>query len=167
MRPAVRGKCNEAFAGLFGYGRAELIDTSFSRLYPVIADFVRTGEMWRHNLAGTALYYDERVMAGAGGRRFWRRVNGRARNAADPLAAALYCFEPMSRPVSETSLKLTGRQRQIMTLVTQASPMPSSPVKLGCRRGPSRLTAYGSPVRRGSPMPRNWWPGSWRCRPRP
>ncbi len=111
--------CNGEFAALFGYRREELVDTSFSRLYPAIADFVRTGEMWRSHLPGGAVYYDERVMAGADGKRFWCRVNGRARDANDPFAAALYCFEPMSRPVSQTTLRLTGRQRQIMTLVAQ------------------------------------------------
>ncbi|UYO01418.1 MAG: PAS and helix-turn-helix domain-containing protein [Devosia sp.] len=111
--------CNDEFAALFGYQRAEVVDTSFSRLYPAIADFVRTGDMWRHHLPGGAVYHDERIMAGAGGKRFWCRVNGRARDASDPFAAALYCFEPMSRPVSDTTYRLTGRQRQIMTLVAQ------------------------------------------------
>ena len=111
--------CNEEFAALFGYRRAELLDTSFSRLYPAVADFVRTGEMWRQHLPSGAVYHDERIMAGAGGNRFWCRVNGRSRDAVDPFAAALYCFEPMSRPVTETTLKLTGRQRQILTLVAQ------------------------------------------------
>lgn len=111
--------CNEEFAGLFGYRRADIVDTSFSRLYPAIADFVRTGEMWRHHLPGGAVYYDERIMAGAGGKRFWCQVNGRSRDNGDPFAAALYCFEPMSRPVTETTLKLSGRQRQILTLVAQ------------------------------------------------
>src|SRR5690606_25719878 len=73
--------CNTEFARLFGYGRDELIDSSFSRLYPALADFIRTGDMWRHHLPGGAVYYDERVMAGAGGERFWCRVNGRARDA--------------------------------------------------------------------------------------
>ena len=111
--------CNAEFASLFGYRREELVDASFSRLYPAIADFVRTGDMWRHHLPGGAVYFDERIMAGAGGRRFWCRVNGRSRDRSDPFAAALYCFEPMSRPVTQTTLKLTGRQRQILTLVAQ------------------------------------------------
>ena len=44
--------CNSEFAALFGYRRDDVVDTSFSRLYPAIADFVRTGEMWRHHLPG-------------------------------------------------------------------------------------------------------------------
>lgn len=126
--------CNSEFATLFGYRCDDLVDTSFSRLYPAIADFVRTGEMWRHHLPGGAVYYDERVMVGADGKRFWCRVNGRARNAGDPFAAALYCFEPMSRPVSETTLKLTGRQRQIMTLVAQGKTNAAIAAEIGLSR---------------------------------
>ncbi|WDR02165.1 LuxR C-terminal-related transcriptional regulator [Devosia algicola] len=111
--------CNIEFASLFGLERQDLLDQSFSRLYPEIADFVRTGEMWRHHLPGGQVYYDERIMSGAGGQRFWCRVNGRSQNLADPFAEALYCFEPMTRPVSAASMTLTGRQRQILTLVAQ------------------------------------------------
>jgi PAS domain S-box-containing protein len=125
--------CNGEFAALFGYRRADLLDTSFSRLYPAIADFVRTGQMWRHNLPGGAVYYDERIMADAAGKRFWCRVNGRSRDA-DPFAAALYCFEPMSRPVTQTTLKLTGRQRQILALVAQGKTNAAIALEVGLSR---------------------------------
>jgi PAS domain S-box-containing protein len=111
--------CNAEFAALFGYERGDLLDSSFSRLYPGLGDFVRTGQMWTKNLPGGAVYYDERIMARADGSRFWCQVRGRSRNAADPFAAALYCFDPMGRPITEVALKLTGRQRQILTLVAQ------------------------------------------------
>lgn len=109
--------CNAEFAALFGFVPADLIDQSFSKLYPELADFIRTGQMWQHHLSGGRVYYDERIMAGAGGQRFWCRVNGRSRHGTDPFAEALYCFEPMNRPVIETNI--TGRQRQILTLVAQ------------------------------------------------
>ena len=111
--------CNAEFAALFGFERAELIDTSFSRLYPQLDDFVRTGEMWRSHLPGGQVYQDERIMRGAMGRRFWARVNGRSRRAADPFAEAIYAFEPLNRPVNGATLRLTGRQRQILALVAQ------------------------------------------------
>lgn len=111
--------CNEDFAALFGFERRDLIDRSFSRLYPQLADFIRTGEMWSSHLAGSRVYYDERIMAGPGGKRFWCRVHGRSRYDSDPFAAALYCFEPMARPVSDALMSLTGRQRQILALVAQ------------------------------------------------
>lgn len=126
--------CNAEFAALFGFARGELVDQSFSRLYPKIADFVRTGEMWRSHLPGGQVYYDERIMAGAGGRRFWCRVNGRSRNQADPFAEALYCFEPMSRPVSDATMTLTGRQRQILTLVAQGKTNAAIATEIGLSR---------------------------------
>src|SRR5687767_10623437 len=85
--------CNSEFAETFGYERLELINQSFSRLYPKIRDFVRTGEMWRSNLGGGKVYYDERLMRRRDGTSFWCRVRGRSRNNADPFAEALYCFE--------------------------------------------------------------------------
>jgi PAS domain S-box-containing protein len=111
--------CNDEFAGLFGFERIELLDQSFSRLYPKLADFIRTGQMWRSNLYGGKVYYDERIMIGAGGKRFWCRVNGRTRHDTDPFAGAIYCFEPMARPVSDALMTLTDRQRQILALVAQ------------------------------------------------
>ena len=111
--------CNAEFAALFGFERTELVDTSFSRLYPQLDDFVRTGEMWRSHLPGGQVFQDERIMRGATGRRFWARVNGRSRRAADPFAEAIYCFEPLNRPVTDATLRLTGRQRQSLALVAQ------------------------------------------------
>jgi PAS domain S-box-containing protein len=121
--------CNAEFAGLFGYRRDDLIDQSFSRLYPKLADFVRTGQMWRSHLPGGQVYYDERIMVGAGERRFWCRVNGRSRNSADPFAEALYCFEPINRPV--TTAAITGRQRQILTLVAQGKTSSAIAAEIG------------------------------------
>lgn len=123
--------CNEEFAAQFGYVRAELIDTSFVRLYPALADFVRTGESWRVHLPGGSVYYDERIMARADGQRFWCRVNGRSQQRTDPFAAALYCFEAFSRPLGDPSMTLTGRQRQILTLVAQGKTNAAIALELG------------------------------------
>ena len=124
--------CNAEFADLFGFSRDELVDQSFSRLYPKLADFVRTGQMWRSHLPGGQVYYDERIMVGAGERRFWCRVNGRSRHGADPFAEALYCFEPMNRPVTQATM--TGRQRQIMTLVAQGKTNAAIAAEIGLSR---------------------------------
>ena len=121
--------CNAEFAALFGFLRQDLIDQSFSRLYPELADFVRTGQMWRSNLPGGQVYYDERIMVGAGGQRFWCRVNGRSRNDVDPFAEALYCFEPMSRSVTDAIM--TGRQRQILALVAQGKTNAAIAAEIG------------------------------------
>lgn len=111
--------CNSEFADIFGYERLELINQSFSRLYPKIRDFVRTGEMWRSNLGGGKVYYDERLMRRRDGTSFWCRVRGRSRNHADPFAEALYCFEPTNRAVTGNISLISDRQKQVLTLVSQ------------------------------------------------
>lgn len=126
--------CNEEFAALFGFERRDLVDRSFSRLYPKLADFIRTGEMWGSNLSGGRVYYDERIMVGAGGQRFWCRVNGRSRFEADPFAGALYCFEPMARPVTDALMALTDRQRQILALVAQGKTNAAIAAEIGLSR---------------------------------
>ncbi len=111
--------CNDEFAKLFCYVKSELIDRSFARLYPKHADFVRTGRMWQANLPGGRVYYDERIMTAGDGHRFWCRVHGRTRHLKDPFAEAIYCFQPMTRPVVQERVTLTDRQQQIVALVSQ------------------------------------------------
>lgn len=123
--------CNTEFAALFGFERHELIDRSFARLYPGVADFVRTGHMWEAHLPGGQVYYDERVMTAQDGRRFWCRVNGRSHHPGDPFAQAIYCFQPMNRPVKSHQVALTGRQRQILTLVAQGKTNEAIATELG------------------------------------
>ncbi|MHA6729496.1 LuxR C-terminal-related transcriptional regulator [Devosia sp. A369] len=126
--------CNTEFADLFGYRREELIDTSFVHLYPAIADFVLVGQTWRHHMEGGAVYYDERIMVANGGVRFWCHVNGRSKNTSDPFAAAVYCFSPMKRPISEAPLALTRRQHQILSLVAQGKSSDAIAREIGLSR---------------------------------
>ncbi|GEM_PF-649414 len=111
--------CNEEFSRLFKYARSDLIDHSFAQLYPRHSDFVRTGRTWQANLPGGQVYYDERIMTAGDGQRFWCQVHGRARHATDPFAQAIYCFQPLTRPVASNGVSLTDRQSQIITLVVQ------------------------------------------------
>jgi PAS domain S-box-containing protein len=111
--------CNLEFATLFGYTLSEIVGTSFHLLYPKLDDFIRTGEMWQANLPKGKVYFDERIMARRDGTQFWCQVNGRSANIEDPFANAIYCFEPISRPVTSNTKSLTPRQLQIVTLVAQ------------------------------------------------
>ncbi|WP_081497083.1 PAS and helix-turn-helix domain-containing protein [Phyllobacterium sp. YR531] len=123
--------CNSEFAEMFGYERAELLDQSFSRLYPKIRDFVRTGEMWRGNLGGGKVYYDERLMRRRDGSSFWCRVRGRSRNQTDPFAEALYCFEPTNRAVAGDIGLISDRQKQVLTLVSQGKTNAQIALEIG------------------------------------
>jgi PAS domain S-box-containing protein len=111
--------CNEPFAHLFGYERDEVIGHSFRQLYQDVGDFVRVGELWRAHLATGVIYFDERVMRRKDGSKLWCRVHGRSNTVEDPLAEAIYCFEPMQRGIAPSEHVVTGRQRQILTLVAQ------------------------------------------------
>ena len=123
--------CNTEFLTLFGYARAELVDKSFARLYPKHSDFVRTGRMWQVHMSGGNVYYDERIMTASDGRRFWCQVHGRTRSPADPFAEALYCFQPISRPVASERIRLTDRQREIVALVAQGKTNAHIAIELG------------------------------------
>ncbi|WP_127145368.1 helix-turn-helix transcriptional regulator [Pelagibacterium montanilacus] len=109
---------NRSFAEAFGYEPEELRGRSFNMLYPRLNDFVMVGDLWRTNLAGGRSYTDERVMRKRDGTLFWCHVRGRSMIEADPFSEALYCFDPLTRPVHRAGLGLTDRQRQIVTLVT-------------------------------------------------
>lgn len=111
--------CNPEFAMLFGYERAELIDTGFHLLYPKFTDFMRTGEMWQTHMSDQKTYYDERIMRHHNQSNFWCRVRGQSSVADDPFAAAIYCFEPINRVVEHKRHQLTDRQLQIIALVAQ------------------------------------------------
>jgi len=110
---------NPAFAAVFGYRQADLIDKSFNLLYPRLADFIMVGDLWRANFSGGRSYVDERIMRKRDGTEFWCHVRGRSMIEADPFSEALYCFEPMTRPVHRGGHALTARQRQVLTLLAQ------------------------------------------------
>lgn len=125
--------CNEAFANLFELTREQVVDGSFARLYPALSDFVRTGETWSVNLAGSQVYHDQRVMKTANGRRFWCEVNGRSRTPQDPFAEAIYSFQPIARPVRDEHT-LTDRRRQVLALVAQGKKNSDIALELGLSR---------------------------------
>ena len=123
--------CNAEFAALFGLRREEILGRSFARLYPKIADFIRVGHLWRSNLPGGQVFYDERIMTRGDGGRFWCRVNGRSQHAIDPFAEALYCFQAINRAVKVGGVTNTDRQHQIIAMVAQGKSNAMIAVELG------------------------------------
>lgn len=110
---------NTSFAELFGYELSELVDQSFNILYPGLADFVVVGDLWRTNFTGARSYTDERIMRRRDGTHFWCRAHGRSMIKREPFSRAVYCFEPIQRPISTAGKPLSARQRQIVTLISQ------------------------------------------------
>ncbi len=123
--------CNLAFADLFGYEQPEMLGSSFRRLYQNVGDFVRVGDQWRRHLHVGEIYFDERVMRRKDGSTLWCRVHGQTRTPDDPLAEALYCFEPMQRGIAPSEHVLTGRQRQILMLMAQGRTSAAIAAELG------------------------------------
>lgn len=127
--------CNDAFATLFASSRADIVDRSFARLYPEIGDFINRGEQWAANFGGPRIYRDERVMARFNGERFWCRVHGRSLAAQDdPFERALYCFQPIARPVGKVGVVLTERQQQILAQIAQGKTNAEIAVEIGLSR---------------------------------
>ncbi|MCP8884436.1 PAS and helix-turn-helix domain-containing protein [Devosia sp. XJ19-1] len=105
--------CNPAFADMFGYGVAELLEQSFAILYPSIEEFERIRDVGVEPLKRTNRYSDERIMARKNGSLFWCRVRGHSLTRDDdPLRRAVWSFADLSE--TRNVLNLSGRERQIV-----------------------------------------------------
>jgi len=105
--------CNPAFAEMFGYARAELIERSFAILYPSHEEFVQVRDVGVEPLRKTNKYSDERIMARKDGSLFWCRVRGHSLTREDdPLRRAVWSFADLSQ--SRPVLGFSARERQIV-----------------------------------------------------
>jgi PAS domain S-box-containing protein len=105
--------CNPAFAEMFGYERAELVDHSFAILYPSHEEFVKVRDVGVEPLRRTNKYSDERIMARKDGTLFWCRVRGHSLTREDdPLRRAVWSFADLSQ--SRPVLGFSARERQIV-----------------------------------------------------
>ncbi|KZZ20846.1 helix-turn-helix transcriptional regulator, partial [Sulfitobacter sp. HI0082] len=104
--------CNNAFAQMFGYARADLRDQLFAILYPSDEEFVNIRDRGVDQLRKTNTYWDERIMARRDGSLFWCRVRGHSFTPERPLDRAVWSFADLSgeRPY----LPLTRREREIL-----------------------------------------------------
>jgi PAS domain S-box-containing protein len=105
--------CNPAFAAMFRYERAELIDRSFAILYPSFEEFVKIRDVGVEPLKRNNRYSDERIMARKDGTLFWCRVRGHSLTRDDdPLRRAVWSLADLSE--TRQVLDLTTRERQIV-----------------------------------------------------
>jgi len=105
--------CNPAFAQMFRYAVADLVDRSFEVLYPSHEEFVKIRNIGVEPLKRENRYTDERIMARKDGTLFWCRVRGHSLTRDDdPLRRAVWSFADLSdfKPVTG----LTTRERQIV-----------------------------------------------------
>ncbi|WP_083469241.1 LuxR C-terminal-related transcriptional regulator [Methylobacterium variabile] len=123
--PAVVGSfrvmkdCNSAYCSLYGYNKDELIGKSFGILYVEHHDYVSKWKNFTKSVSDDDIYLDERIMRRRDGSRFWCRVSGR-RISSDPSSTdSLFCVESLRRPVDWEGRSLSGRQREICSLLVR------------------------------------------------
>jgi PAS domain S-box-containing protein len=104
--------CNETLCLMFGYEPENLINQSFSMLYPSNDEFERTGARIAPILNAKGRYSDERIMKRANQELFWCHVSGRSLQQSDAHASGIWTFEDLS-PKRSVSAALTPREREI------------------------------------------------------
>lgn len=111
-RQRVIVSCNQAISDMFGYSSRELAGKSVEYLYPSRDEFQHIGKRAMVTMQQQGFYSDERIMRKFDGSFFWCHVSGRSINRDDPFAAAIWCFEDLSK-VRPVTTKLTPREREI------------------------------------------------------
>ena len=112
-RNRVIAKCNRSFAAMFGYEAAELEGKSLQLLYPSESEFEHTGARGLDSMREQGTYSDERIMRQRSGALFWCHVSGKALDARDPFACAVWVFEDISRQ-RPVRVSLTAREREVV-----------------------------------------------------
>ena len=97
----------------------ELIGKSFGILYVEHHDYVSKWKNFTKSVSDDDIYLDERIMRRRDGSRFWCRVSG-LRISSDPSSTdSLFCVESLRRPVDWEGRSLSGRQREICSLLVR------------------------------------------------
>ncbi len=105
-------ECNDAFASLFGYSRAELMNASLLMLYPSRADYRRIGQRSLHWLVTHDSYEDERFMKQRSGEIFWVKARGVTLTPDTPFQSMVWSYERLLQTGRRPS-DLTSREREI------------------------------------------------------
>ena len=104
-------RCNNAFAGMFGYTPQELQGQSFLVLYPSFEEYESIGAQGQAQMHKTGTYSDERIMRHRSGRLFWCHASGRSLQPEQPYVCAVWMFEDIS--ARRVVVDLTTREREI------------------------------------------------------
>jgi PAS domain S-box-containing protein len=104
-------RCNNAFAGMFGYTPQELQGQSFLVLYPSVEEYESIGAQGQAQMLKTGTYSDERIMRHRSGRLFWCHASGRSLQPDQPYVCAVWMFEDIS--ARRVVVDLTTREREI------------------------------------------------------
>lgn len=118
-RERIMVDCNTRALQLFRATRDDIVDQSFSKLYPQQKDFATTGKRLAPLLAKHAVFSDERIMRRVDGSHFWVTVCGFGYNPKRPFELAIWTFSDRSDNAKQTDVAstLTERERDIAALL--------------------------------------------------
>jgi PAS domain S-box-containing protein len=121
--------CNFQMANLFRYKPQDLIEKSFSVLYPSTKEFERNGAQILVEIGKYGKYQDERIMRRIDGELFWCHVIG-ASFESDESYDCIWTFTEMdaSRKVPQ---QLTPRERQIASMLVQGKTSKAMALQVG------------------------------------
>ncbi|MBN3801831.1 PAS and helix-turn-helix domain-containing protein [Paraburkholderia sp. Ac-20336] len=114
-RERVMVDCNARALALFKARRSDIVDRSFSVLYPQQKDFTTTGRRLAPLLAKHAVFSDDRIMRRIDGSHFWVTVCGFGYNPKRPFELAIWTFTDLSDSTKQADIAstLTERERDV------------------------------------------------------
>ncbi|EKS70184.1 MULTISPECIES: PAS and helix-turn-helix domain-containing protein [Caballeronia] len=118
-RERIMVDCNARALELFRAKRSDIIEQSFSKLYPEQKDFTTTGHRLAPLLAKHAVFSDDRIMRRVDGSYFWVTVGGFGYNPKRPFELAVWTFTDLSQGTkqSDNASLLTERERDVAALL--------------------------------------------------
>jgi DNA-binding CsgD family transcriptional regulator len=114
-RERIMVDCNARALELFKAERSDIVDESFSKLYPQQKDFASTGRRLAPLIARRAAFSDDRIMRRIDGSHFWVTVGGFGYNPKRPFELAVWTFTDLSVSTKQTDVvgSLTERERDV------------------------------------------------------
>jgi DNA-binding CsgD family transcriptional regulator len=114
-RERIMVDCNARALELFRAQRGDIVEQSFSKLYPQQKDFASIGRRLAPLIAERGVFNDDRIMRRIDGSHFWVTVCGFGYNPKRPFELAIWTFTDSSagtRP-SDIAGTLTERERDV------------------------------------------------------
>ena len=114
-RERIMVDCNARALQLFRAQREDIVDQSFSKLYPQQKDFTMTGRRLAPLIAKRAIFSDDRIMRRIDGSHFWVTVCGFGFNPKRPFELAVWTFTDLSESIKQPHIAstLTERERDV------------------------------------------------------
>jgi DNA-binding CsgD family transcriptional regulator len=114
-RERVMVDCNSRALEMFRAQRSDIVDQSFSVLYPQRKDFATTGRRLAPLIAKRAMFSDDRIMRRIDGSHFWVTVCGFGYNPKRPFELAIWTFTDSSEGPKQPQVAstLTARERDV------------------------------------------------------